>query len=41
MAIDLLRNLIRQIEMGTYRDALGQDLKMNVHYIAAKKALEK
>ena len=36
---DLLRNLINQIEMGTYRDALGQDLKMNVHFIAAKKAV--
>ena len=36
---DLLRALVTQIEMGTYRDALGQDLKMNVHFIAAKKAI--
>lgn len=32
-----LLKLVEQIEMGTYRDELGHDLKMNIHFVAAKK----
>lgn len=35
----LLRALIRQIEMGDYTDAVGHKLTMNVHFIAAKEAV--
>jgi hypothetical protein len=34
----ILRNLVQQIEMGTYRDELGHKLTMNVAFIAARKA---
>ena len=35
----ILRDLVQQIEMGTYRDELGHKLTMNVTFIEAKKAL--
>ena len=35
-----LTELVGQIDKGEFRDALGQDLKLNVQYLNAKKLLE-
>ena len=34
-----LTELMGQIDKGEFRDALGQDLKLNEHYLYAKKLL--
>lgn len=39
-ALNAARKLIRQIEMGSFRDERGHDLKMNMHYIEAKRMVE-
>ena len=39
-AFHALTELVGQIDKGEFRDSIDQDLKLNVHYLNAKKLLE-